>query len=240
MHQSTELSKRVLQESAFRAFMVTAIAAASSFFGRSFLWVFFVVATAHMAWMGVHFVAGVLASRRAECRPLHLFRRDLALRSVLKSGDLGIWLFVPMMTRSGDASDLLWAVFVGTSFGLISLREKPALSKAERHYGRALLCLRKGDQEGARRQAKLYIEHAEDDPERKLRRPAAEAFLRGETDTLDVMATELEATSAPAGRGTEVSAAERPEGTGTELESVEGPHVASEGVQATPGRERSA
>lgn len=63
---------------------------------------------------------------------------------------------------------------------------------------------------GAQKAARDYVASAKDDSLRAARLPAAEAFLAGRRDTLDV-SFELEAAAQPVGRGTELLAGPEPD-----------------------------
>lgn len=173
-----------------------------------------IVASASGCAMGA--LMGFTIARSSTGRALRMHWREVASRGVLTGATAGwgsVWI---CSLETGPEAFVLaaGAGAIGTFLHIALFRQ--VLSDAEQAFARAVEYIRKGDRDRARKALETYVACAKDDPVREARLPAAERFLAGEADTL-VVATELEASSAPAGRGTEVTAAQAPAGRGTEL-----------------------
>lgn len=187
--------------------------------GMKALWVFGYMAAVTESGALAGAAAGFAIGRRGANRFLRVRGWELARRGALDGAFAG-WGGVGMSAIVAGTSPwlgILCASVVGAGMALFGVRgRRQVLSSAERAFVSAAECIEKGDRDGATTALREYVGHAKDDPAREARLPAAERWLRGETDTLEVV-TELQAAEAPAGTGTELSAAERPEGSGTEM-----------------------
>ncbi len=164
-------------------------------------------------------LGGGLAGRLRIYSRLGLCTRESAERGAVWGMAAGLPGAIAGAASHSPTSAVLYGLLLGAGFAFEGSLTGMFLSQAEGTYRKAMRRLRKGDQQGARKVIRKYLEHARRDEREGERRRVAERFLQGQVDTLAVPA-ELESAPAPAGRGTEPEAAGQPVGRGTEPEAA--------------------
>ncbi len=168
------------------------------------------------------------SARRGRCRNLRLLSRQAVVRGA-RYGPLAALSGMGSINIGNHASShpihwplVLIPVTLGWILGYLHGLGGSFLSQPEQRFAEAVEHWRAGRHSDARKALRRYLACSVKDPEREYRVGLAERFLEEENASLE-MVTELEAASAPGGRGTEMEAALAPAGKGTEPESAAAP-----------------